>query len=95
MPYLNTQPMSGMVRVNSSMNRTEVYDGQNWIPLGADAHVDLSEQAKQALSWAYDKMGEERRLRELMERHPGLKELNDKFEMMKVLCQEEEKEKIK
>ena len=94
MPYLNTtQPMTGMIRVNSNLGRTEVYDGQNWVQYGADAHVDLSEQAKQTLSWAYDKMGEERRLRELIDRHPGLKDLNDKFEMMKILCQEEEKEK--
>jgi hypothetical protein len=36
-------------------------------------------------------MHQERKLQELMDRHPGLKDLNDKFEMMKVLCQEEEK----
>lgn len=93
MPYLNNQPMTGMVRVNSSMNRTEVYDGQNWIAFGADAHVDLSETAKQTLSWAQEKMLEEYRLKELIGRHPGLRDLHDKFEMMKVLCQEEEKEK--
>ena len=100
MPYLNTnlnttQPMTGMIRMNSSMNRTEVYDGQTWVAVGSDAHVDLSEQAKQALAWAYDKMGEEVKLLELLERHPGLKDLHDKFQVMKVLCQQEEKEKEK
>ena len=96
MPYLNTnQPMSGMIRLNSSMNRVEVYDGQNWVQVGSDAHVDLSETSKETLTWARAKMEEERRLKELMEKHPGLKDLNDKFEMMKILCQEEEKEKEK
>ena len=96
MPYLNTtQPMAGMIRMNSSMNRMEVYDGQSWLAYGSEAHVDLSEQAKQALSWAYDKMGEEVKLLELLERHPGLKDLHDKFQIMKVLCQEEEKEEKK
>ncbi len=95
MPYLQiSQPLTGMVRMNPSMNRMEVYDGNNWIEIAnGSAGIDLSEQAKQVLSWAYDKMGEENKLKELMDRHPGLKELNDKFEMMKVLCQEEEKEK--
>ena len=95
MPYINpTQPMTGMIRCNSMMQRLEVYDGNNWVEIGnGQAHIDLSEQAKQVLSWAYDKMGEESKLKELMDRHPGLKELNDKFEMMRVLCQEEEKEK--
>ena len=92
MPYLNTtQPMTGMVRINPNMNRTEVYDGQTWVPFGADAHVDLSEQAKQALTWAQNKMQEEIKLLDLLEKHPGLKDLHDKFQVMKVLCQEEEK----
>lgn len=92
MPYLNTtQPMTGMIRVNSNLGRTEVYDGQNWVQYGADAHVDLSETAKKTLSWAQEKMLEEHRLKELMSRHPSLKDLHDKFEMMKVLCQEESK----
>ena len=92
MPYLNTtQPMAGMLRMNSSMNRMEVYDGQNWLAYGADAHVDLSESAKQALTWAQNKMQEEIKLLDLLEKHPGLKDLHDKFQVMKVLCQEEEK----
>ena len=95
-PYLNTtQPMTGMIRVNSNLGRTEVYDGQNWVQYGADAHVDLSETAKQTLVWAQEKMLEEHRLKELMARHPGLRDLHDKFEMMRVLCQEEEKEEKK
>ncbi len=92
MPYLNNQPMAGMVRVNSSMNRTEVYDGHTWIPFGSDAHVDLSETAKQTLAWAQEKMLEEQRLKELMSHHPGLRDLNDKFEMMKILCEQEEQQ---
>lgn len=95
MPYLNNQPMTGMVRVNSSMNRTEVYDGQNWISFGADVHVDLSESAKQALTWAQNKMQEEIKLLDLLEKHPGLKDLHDKFQVMKALCQEEEKKEKK
>lgn len=94
MPYLNnTQPMAGMLRMNSSMNRIEVYDGMAWIQFGSDVTLDLSEQAKETLRWAYDKMNEERQLKELMNQHPGLKDLHDKFEMMKVLCQEEETKK--
>lgn len=92
MPYVNTsQPMAGMLRINPNMNRVEVYDGINWQGFGNDAHVDLSESAKEVLRWAQDKMKEEKELTELMEKHPGLKDLHDKFEVMKALCQEEEK----
>lgn len=94
MPYINTsQPMAGMLRMNPNMNRMEVYDGTNWLEYGSTVNLDLSEQAKETLRWAYGKMSEERQLKELMDRHPGLKDLNDKLEMMKILCLEEEKAK--
>lgn len=93
MPYINTtQPMAGMLRLNASMNRIEVYDGMTWQGVGGDANVDLSETAKQTLAWAQLKMEEEKRLKELMDKHPGLLDLYEKFEMMKALCYEEEKE---
>lgn len=93
MPWINTtQPMAGMLRVNNNMNRVEVYDGLNWQGMSSDAHVDLSATAKETLAWARLKMEEERRIRELMNRHPGLKDLHDKFEMMKALCLEQEQE---
>ncbi len=98
-PYINTtQAASGMVRYNNNNNGgcLEVYDGQNWVPFAnGSVNVDLNENIKQTLTWAEKKMHEEINLKAMMERHPGLKELNDKFEMMRVLCQEEEKEKIK
>ena len=91
MPYLNTsQPMTGMIRVNPNMGRTEVYDGQNWIQFGADAHVDLSETTKQTLAWAQEKMLEEHRLKELMGQHPGLKDAYERLEIMKILVMEQE-----
>ena len=91
-PYISPGAQSaGMVRWNGSMNRTEVYDGISWVSLGGDAHLDLSEQAKQALAWAKGKMAEEQQLKELMAQHPALQELHDKFEMMKLLVSEQAK----
>jgi hypothetical protein len=48
--------------------------------------------SKQTIEWAHNKMQEEKKLKEMMDRHPGLKDLYDKFEMMKILCIEEEKQ---
>lgn len=93
LPYVNTMyPSAGILRLNPNMNRIEVYDGQNWLSIGADTQLDLSENAKEVLMWARNKMEEEQQLQELIGRHPGLKELKDKFEMMKALCIEEEKQ---
>jgi hypothetical protein len=83
---------AGMVRYNTNMQCMEVYDGQGWQTLyTAHPTVDLAPASREAVEWAMRKQHEERKLKDMMERHPGLKELHDKFEMMKVLCQEEEK----
>lgn len=90
LPYVNTtQPVSGMLRSNPSMNRIEVYDGQNWIGIGGDTHIDLSEPVKETLTWARKKMEEEKKLAELMDKHPGLKDAYDRLEVMKALVNEE------
>lgn len=97
--YSNVPPMSpgaqsaGMLRYNTSSNTIEVYNGVAWFSIETTTDILLSPMAQQAVDWAIKKMEEDLRLQSLMTRHPGLKELNDKFEMMKVLCQEEEKHK--
>jgi hypothetical protein len=83
---------AGLVRYNPNMQQMEVYDGITWYGINSHVTIDLGMTSKQAIEWAHKKMQEEKRLQDLMDRHPGLKELNDKFEMMKVLCMEEEKQ---
>jgi hypothetical protein len=97
-PYINTsQPSTGMLRMHPSFSngRLEVYDGSQWQEIGnGHAEIDLNHQAKEVMSWARDKMHAEKRLANLIEQHPGLKELHDKFEMMRVLCEQEEKNEM-
>lgn len=88
----NEVRVTGTIRYNANISQLEVYDGQAWRTFNTShAAVDLTAHAKEILGWAEHKMQEERKLKELMERHPGLQELNDKLEMMKVLCYEEDK----
>lgn len=96
--YNNVPPISpgaqsaGILRYNGNNNSIEVYNGMAWYPIDTHAVVNLSEAAYEALKWTEQKMREEAQLKSLMARHPGLKDLNDKFEMMRVLCQQEENE---
>jgi hypothetical protein len=57
----------------------------------SSAQVGLNQEAESLLDWAREKKAEERKLKELMEQHPGLKDLHDKLEIMKILCYEEDK----
>jgi hypothetical protein len=93
LPYISPGAIgAGMLRYNPNMQQIEVSDGVTWLPLTSTARVDLGYDTKQAVEWAHNKMQEEKKLKEMMDRHPGLKDLHDKFEMMKVLCMEEEKQ---
>ena len=83
---------AGIVRYNTNMQQMEVYDGLSWHGINSHVTIDLGWDSKQTIEWAHKKMQEEKRLQELMKQHPGLKDLHDKFEMMKVLCQKEEKQ---
>jgi hypothetical protein len=96
--YHNIPPMSpgaqsaGLLRYNGNNQCVEVYNGMAWYPIDdTNISIDLSEYGQEIFSWAEQKMLEERKLKDLMERHPGLKDLHDKFEIMKVLCIEEER----
>ena len=83
---------AGLVRYNPNLQQIEVYDGMAWHGLNTQVTIDLGWDSRQAIEWAHKKMHQERKLQELIDRHPGLKDLHDKFEMMKILCTEEEKQ---
>lgn len=89
--YNTTNPMAGMVRYYN--NDMQVYDGSSWLTVSGSADIRLSSDAESVIIWAKQKMTEEMRLKELMERHPGLKDAYEKFEIMKILVSEEEQSK--
>lgn len=80
-----------MMRYNSNTQTIEVYDGNTWLALAGSADVSLSPEAQQVLDWAYKKMKEDEQLEVLMKKHPGLKDLNEKFTLMKALVAEDDK----
>ena len=91
-PYISPGSMSaGIVRYNSSAQNLEVYDGNAWLTLSGSADVGFSPEAQQVMDWAYKKMKEHEQLEMLIEKHPGLKDLHEKFTLMKALVAEDHK----
>lgn len=88
-PYIQQgAPSAGLLRYMN--NEMQVYDGNGWQTITGHADVRLSSDAELVINWAKQKMTEEMRLQELMERHPGLKDAYEKFEIMKILVTEGE-----
>ena len=70
--YQNGQPMSGMTRFYN--NNLEVYDGNMWQQISNSyATVGLTPDAENAISWALDKMAEERKIIELAKTNNAVK----------------------
>jgi hypothetical protein len=67
--------------VDNFGNATSVYTSMQNV--GLDGHT------QEAVNWAWKKMDEERKIAALMEKHPGLKDLKEKFEVMLALVKQE------
>ena len=90
-PYVNMYSgalILGAVRYNPGAACMEIWDGASWQQFRDDSSVDLSNEAKDVLEWARQKMQEEQRLEHLMAQHPGLRDLHDRFEVMLRLVQQ-------
>ena len=81
---------AGQVRYNTSNQQMEVYDGNSWISISQTATVGLSMPAEEAIRWSLGKMTEERDLKARMEKHPGLKDAYEKFQLLDILTKEED-----
>ena len=93
-PYINqntTNPMQGMIRVWGS--DTQVFDGSNWICMNSSyATVSLGPELQILLNWGRRKMIQEQDLQSLMEKHPGLKDAKEHYEVMLALVSDHNKE---
>ena len=70
----------GNMRYNTSSQKTEVYDGNNWVTLNTgSATVSLTPQAVSILNWAEKKMIEEQLLEKQAQEHPAIKDLVDQI----------------
>jgi len=79
----------GNMRYNTSMQKMEVFDGNNWMQLNMSSpSIGLSGVAQSAIDWAFNKMNEESALKARMERHPGLRQAYEQFQIIDILTKE-------
>jgi len=87
--YVNGYPGAqgvGNLRYNTTMQKMEVFDGNSWMQLSmASPSVGLSGVAQTAIDWAVNKMNEESALKARMEKHPGLKQAYEQFQIIDIL----------
>lgn len=90
-PYISNNGQSaGTVRWNTSGQQMEVFDGIIWHSVNQNVNIGMTWTAEEAIRWASEKMAEERALKERIEKHPGLKDAYEKFQIMDILTKEED-----
>ena len=95
-PYIypnTTIPMTGMMRVWGT--DMQVFDGSSWLNMNSSyATASLGPELQVLLNWIRRKMIQEQDLQSLMEKHPGLKDAKDRYEVMLALVSDYNKENV-
>lgn len=98
-PYLQTPtvagppPAVGAVKFDSASQNLQVWDGFNWLNMyTSHAMVGLNSAAEDAIKWAQQKQKDEQELEELMQRSPALRDAYEKFQIVKTLATNENRQ---
>ena len=76
----------GNLRYNSTFQNIDVYDGNAWIPLiTSHISIGLTSEAEDVLTWAKNKMVEEKNILSLAEKYQGIKDLKEQLDIMVAL----------
>jgi len=87
-PYID-QNRYDAGRLRMIGNTMEVYTGSSWCAVSNGAtHVELHSDVVEVVMWAKQKMAEEARLQELIDRYPDIADLNGKLEMLIALVKD-------
>jgi hypothetical protein len=63
-------PVQGMLRYQNG--HLEVFDGSGWIMMNMNVTVGLDAQGESAITWALERMAQERKWAELARTHPAV-----------------------
>jgi hypothetical protein len=86
-PYITN---TGVVRWNGSTQNLEVMNGNNWDVLYEPVTtIEFDLETKMLLGWVKQRILEEKRIAEYCEKHPGLKDVKEKYEVMLALVRQE------
>lgn len=96
--YLPSVCYTGMVRWNGINQQLEVMTNDSinhnmqWVPLidNTGPVVSVDSTYREAFGWIKKKMAEEDKIKGLISKYPGLKDLKEKYEVMLALVQENE-----
>ena len=91
LPYVPTNsnnPIQGMLRIHNTT--LQVFVGTDWLSVSSPpTQVSVDSDTRELLEWARGKRSREAKLEALMQQHPGLRDLHDRFEMFRALCKKD------
>lgn len=88
--YFGVPPDSGALFWDNETKLMKTFNGGSGVASSSylGSSVALNQETADAIEWVKRKMEEEKKLDDLCEQHPGLKECRNAFEVMKRLCED-------
>jgi hypothetical protein len=91
LPYVtpnSNNPIQGMLRIHNTT--LQVFVGTDWLSVSLPpTQVSVNSDTRELLEWAREKRKREAELEALMQQHPGLRDLHDRFEIFRTLCEKD------
>ena len=90
-PYISPGAQgAGQVRYNTNSSNMEVWDGISWKEISSNyASIGLTGEAESLLDWARDHRAKVIAQEQLMQSHPGIRDLKEKLDIMVALATKE------
>lgn len=86
--YTGMEPPSGILYWDRELAMIKTISGTEVTTSYLDTTISFNSEVTDIIKWAKDMMDRERKLDELCEKHPGLKECRNTFDVMRRLCEE-------
>lgn len=81
-----------LVRWNNSQDRLEGFINNSWQALGYDYSITFTQKFEDSMNWIQNKMAEEKRIEEVINKYPEIKKLKEQLDIMVHLVRRHEDE---
>ena len=78
----NLPPYTGALQWNGSTKKIQVSSGSSWYDIDNTVQYNVTVEFEAIIAWAKKKMEDERRITELADKYPALKDAKEKYDII-------------
>lgn len=79
---------TGTVQWNGGLKRFQVSNGGGWTDIDNNVYFNIDPKLSEIFEWAKNKMEQEKKINDLAQKYPALKDAKEKLDMLVALIKE-------